>query len=813
MYPVSHKTVFVIDESPLFVGTSSNQAVEFDTINKSRVGGSQQQTYGSFPPIAKSLWTCCVESVAEYGRIVWDIYPDGDKLITYVRNSSAFGSQKFDPVLSWSESDQSLATFSKSMITTSREATEAKYAADRHRNQKPSFDDLVKGLKGAVSALGIPTDAQLAARIKSGKMAQFKNRGRIICLSYFRNEAEIIEIQGQLAEIINEYNESAKSSLIDGESKRIMVDQVDAVLINTHPQYDTGPSSCIRNVTNHLVTPFLTCEVHTTISGTYLSQKLTSLVLRHYNLASTTVTGIPMKEEQNASSSQNYDVEIFHPEAAHLDLYKIIAESLKIPKEGVEYESLPLKWCTPRSTTVELQYSTIAVRLTPVDVNSRPSSCLTNFLLSGRTVMLEMPKTKTSKIMSHMLCSHNNELYIHTICSSRTILEDPPSISEGTGGRVTDYRINDLGEFMKQNQLTRCKSDLITTDLKPNVATGSSKTLVGSKNASLVPFERSVQYLERSTIYWPIVLGHTIMFNIQSQIQSLIELIPKETLTLDDINQCKNAIYNVVSMESKNLPLAAPTNPFSNQSASTNFNTSGHKGKGPKREELYRMLYKELAHFISSYAMSPGHREVLAALNDLHSGSTTGPNHKSSSAHATESDIKGSGAIKASIIQSSGPLGTNGANQPSSKIMMNIKSEDGSSSTGWGSSSDHHMMYENVASTSCEPSKAKKSRFSFDQSSSSSGGVMTGGESLLSLWKKRLNYDASRKHLEFAGRSGPNNGSNICPLYLHLNLHENNGHGSKGPPDRSDNMRGMMPTDVWHSFSHSSLTNSWWWLM
>ena len=40
-------------------------------------------------------------------------------------------------------------------------------------------------------------------------------------------------------------------------------------------------------------------------------------------MASTTVTGIPMKEEQNASSSANYDVEIFHPVAAHADILKL----------------------------------------------------------------------------------------------------------------------------------------------------------------------------------------------------------------------------------------------------------------------------------------------------------------------------------------------------------------------------------------------------------------------------------------------------------------------------------------------------------
>ncbi len=40
-----------------------------------------------------------------------------------------------------------------------------------------------------------------------------------------------------------------------------------------------------------------------------------------------------------------------------------------------------------------------------------------------------------------MLAAHGGEIFIHALPSSRSLLEDPPSISEGAGGRVTDYRI------------------------------------------------------------------------------------------------------------------------------------------------------------------------------------------------------------------------------------------------------------------------------------------------------------------------------------------------------------------------------------
>ena len=40
-----------------------------------------------FIPLAainKSVWTCAVEAVAEYCRIVWDIFPNQDRLLRVV---------------------------------------------------------------------------------------------------------------------------------------------------------------------------------------------------------------------------------------------------------------------------------------------------------------------------------------------------------------------------------------------------------------------------------------------------------------------------------------------------------------------------------------------------------------------------------------------------------------------------------------------------------------------------------------------------------------------------------------------------------
>jgi hypothetical protein len=105
-----------------------------------------------------------------------------------------------------------------------------------------------------------------------------------------------------------------------------------------------------------------------------------------------------------------------------------------------------------RATCLDYYDTYAAYRFSPLDVNSRESACLTNFLLSGKCVLLELgnlPNESTvnvsdygdelslntsdtevsgtstltsnshshnnSRLFSHMIISHNQELMIHAI--------------------------------------------------------------------------------------------------------------------------------------------------------------------------------------------------------------------------------------------------------------------------------------------------------------------------------------------------------------------------------------------------------------
>ncbi|ESO95710.1 hypothetical protein LOTGIDRAFT_116674, partial [Lottia gigantea] len=336
------------------------------------------------------------------------------------------------------------------------------------------------------------------------------------------------------------------------------------------------------------VSPYFSSEVQCTKSGRQLYNKLVHLAQIHFDLASTTVTGIPMKEEQNASSSSNYDVELLHSAKAHRELISAAksgyVEGLVVPsKEGLPTDTVLLKWCTPKTNAVELHHCSGAYRITPVDVNSRPSSCLTNFLLGDRSVMLEQPRKTGGKVISHILASHGGEIFIHSLPTYRFLLEDPPSISEGCGGRVTDYRIPDFGIFMKENRLAPATSTLLT-------------------DYTSDPIDRALNVLERRSRYLPMVISESILSSMIS-VKPLPTLIVKETLTEDDVLECKKAVLHVVEMESKNEPLMAAT--------------SGTRGKGPKRDEQYRQLWSELEQMASPHSdSSTEHAEILQCILD-----------------------------------------------------------------------------------------------------------------------------------------------------------------------------------------------------
>ncbi|XP_065342176.1 integrator complex subunit 13 [Cloeon dipterum] len=549
----NHKTVFVLDHSPFF-NYGCNEPHEFE-FSKSR----PQPGIIPMAPIDKSLWTSCVESALEYCRVVWDIYPSG-KLISFI-----ISDYQAHRLSSWSVTQQNLAHLHNQL---------ALIGAPQPPPTRPDHTAF-HGLKSAVELLAQCSEMQHEKRTSLTENAsKVQNRTRVLCMTSVRDEQ-------QLRSYIEYFNTMVihQNKIATGSDNLIPIHHCHLVLINVCPN---GQYCEIRDHPQKDINPGLTVETISVQAGSLLSNRLSNLVLAHYNLASTTVTGIPMKEEQNAGSSANYDVEIFHPASSHQAIIAGTYDTsmIRTIKEGADYETVTLKWCTPRAA-VELQHCTMMQRITPVDINSRPSLCLTNFLLSGRSVMLEMPRRSGGKVMSHLLATHGGEIFIHTLSTTRSVLEDPPSISEGTGGRVTDYRITEFGLVMKANKLMPLK--------RPN-----------SDSIEESPMYQMKKRLDRFTKYWPMTISKTVIFNMRKNLDPLLTYIAEEEMTEEQLMQCQHVIYSLVGLESKHEPLSvAPM---------------GQKGKGPKRDELYSTVWNELENFIKLNCHSENHRKVLNCL-------------------------------------------------------------------------------------------------------------------------------------------------------------------------------------------------------
>ncbi|KAK7102296.1 integrator complex subunit 13-like [Littorina saxatilis] len=700
MFPVSHKTVYVLDHSSYFA-QPCGEKMNYDVYSRTKTPGVIPAAH-----INKPLWTCSVECLFEYMRIIFDIYPFNKLIRVVVSNKS---------LNSWAHKEMNMNQLAVGLANVGPPLSDSRESDDEEYS-------VIQGLSQAVEALCQTTPLQESyMNSPANERIPLVNNGRIICMTHMKSEAHVRSLEECVVDAVNQHNKLAEAT-----DTLLPINKVEVIFMHITPVKEPShiPAKPKREVSTEVIS-----ELHPTQSGSVLYHKMIGLVQKHYDLASTTVTGIPMKEEQNAQSSANYDVELLHASVVHSDAMR---QNQAEPPEGTVIvpspEGLPptvtLKWCTPKSSVVELHHCTGTHRITPVDVNSRPSSCLTNFLLAGRAVMLEQPRKTGVKVISHMLASHGGEIFIHILPTSRSILEDPPSISEGCGGRVTDYRITDFGDFMKENRLAPAPPGLLP-------------------DPEAKPVQKAYDVLERASRFWPIVITETILGNLVSSISPLPALMVKEELSDSEVLECKKVIYSIVAMESKNEPLPVPA--------------VGSRGKGPKREEQYRQLWGELESLVRSYSdTSEEHVKVLDCLLDCRKPAAPGEETHSSAARVAD--------VKPTVEDCD---------------------ESGQAEQSWKELDKFQKMTErekqelrktDKVSVPPPPKKTKTEDLL----------MRPGGQNLLSMWTSRMKTVHNKRHVEFAGRAeNPNNLQ--AELYIHLK--EEDMDSNRPPPDSKPPMQ------------------------
>eukprot|EP00102_Acyrthosiphon_pisum_P011212 XP_008179867.1 PREDICTED: protein asunder-like [Acyrthosiphon pisum] len=548
LFPANHKTTFVVDHTPYF-GLASNSHIKMVFTKRP-----------SPVTIFKSMWTCSIEAVLEYCRIVWDLFPGG-KLIRVI--SSDIESRNLN---NWSSNQQNVNFMLQHL---SYLGPPEKFVPNPNQDYS-----VVYGFRTAAEAMIECTKEQMDQEAKKNNI-EIQNKCRTVIITSARDNPSIENLISMF------HNEMIKSNKSVSKPISMSIHHCHLVIINTYPDSITNE---VTDCPLRPISPILDSEVHS-IPASKIGIKISNLLLKHYNLASTTVISIPMKEEQNANSSANYDVEIYHAATAHTailnaNVANANAKAVVAKKEGADYETIKLKWCTPRSNNnlPDIHSCTTLHRVTPVDINTRPSTCLITFLLNGRSVLLETFKQGGGKTISHVLKSYNGEIYIHTVSSGRTVFEDLPSISEGPGGKVIQYRVTDFSNFMKLNLLQPTKRK--QTDDKNYIEDAKEK-------------------LMKQTAYWPLVSSSTIIYNLKQYTEPLLSLMVKDNISDQEVMNCKQCIRVLMTAELNNDHLISPSPSFPRKM---------------KKVDQYKLMWTELEKFLRSNLHTVNHCKVLQFL-------------------------------------------------------------------------------------------------------------------------------------------------------------------------------------------------------
>ncbi|TNN10207.1 Integrator complex subunit 13 [Schistosoma japonicum] len=480
----------------------------------------------------KSIWSNLVEAVIQYCRVVFDIFST-EKPISIVTFDDE---EKIHSI--WLNEDQNLDTIWNIFSQEGPPKTSSLDFLDRGS---------LPGLSSACHLLQMLTPHQK-------KNNSSENKGRVVVLSMSMGNQISSWIPDILLNLEKPVNIPERMDVTSSEW--VFIDlfpasEFSADVNELFPKRIEPPSSVYPNVRHR----FYYHKLLATSQELY--QGLMRLAESHYNLSSTLVQDIPMKEEANVNSgSSMYGVEILHRAEVH-DMLKLAGlyekllvctdakdnKSISRPNSGFS-KTLGIKWVTPKtSDTNFLRFAVATYRVTLADVCHRASTCLAQFVLGGRSVALAhrlqssfpaLPNDSdflTSCITDEalLLTCHGSVMYIHVLA---TIF--PMAYSRN-----------------------------IPLVSNPNISSASARL-----NYSVFPKERAQQHIERQTRYWPLMESQTLLGKTKLA-AAIFENLPKEYLEPNEISACKESIVNIVNSIKQHVCLSDSRKNSSKRGSST----------------------------------------------------------------------------------------------------------------------------------------------------------------------------------------------------------------------------------------------------
>ena len=462
------------------------------------------------PP--RTLWTRCIEAVIEFSRVVFDLFY-GEHFLSVVCADHVDGKKR--TMISWELGDQRISQLHSALVS-----YQCPYSEPQGLPGQQNLG-IINCLSESLRLIFQPTPSDLQNPSKPPI-------NRILLISHISNEAQLSEIQKNISACL------CSQTVLPPHST-----QLDITLLNVYNDFSPPialPKSILTPDCSFCCIP---CP------GSQVSDQIMNLCRGYFSLSSTIIKGIPMKEEQSKPApSQNYDVELFHPQEAQRDFLRTFGHT---SPPGVKAHQGALifdfKWCTPKKSNLDFRLCSGSWRISPVQVSHRPTACLFTFLQSGNQVLLEHDRppnlqAEPSAAISFILLSHNNAAFLHSIPHiPRSHLDDMATAPPAAGGRVADYRVDEFIKLMHSFTLVPMPIDLHTLGFAPP------------------PCDQSMRRLLLRTHFLPLTQGESLLLQLSDRFEAILSTQELSALSEEKISACNESLSDLDAMMRKGEPL------------------------------------------------------------------------------------------------------------------------------------------------------------------------------------------------------------------------------------------------------------------
>ncbi|CAD5221752.1 unnamed protein product [Bursaphelenchus okinawaensis] len=598
----SHKTIIVLDRGPKFAAMCAE--VKIPSTNSS---------------LNQSRWSCAIQAVVEFHRVLSDLYPNSTKLLRLVISDT--GGRFTTPA--WSD-----------VITDYRAVLHSFIGSKPDPQADPASSSINNGLVMCMDALTEPTPLQKMVQKGLNKMKQdgrsfkvndlppikakrtpnstrfydrlqkyrtqqqtktftkpkfVRNAGTVIAFTTIESFDEFKKLISNMEDEVLSRNELFKNSCNDPNFiselvmlpiSRLNLHIIQLAAANEAPN-PTLIAQCQEFATNRL--SLVNVKLHYT-TGTNLIRTMHSILQYDYGVQSTTVQNIPMKEEANAGKSVNYNVEMFHTNIpqAHLRQYNLIDSESPIVKSDGEYRTTWLKWSSVNNklNAAEAPIHENGAPVTVAKVRDRPAICICNFILNGKFVLLDMdPESKVSEL----------EANFHGLKISHFF-----SLDKSTGAMFLNsmrFDVNSLPTLpLPQNHLLLFPMAKYLESISFEIDVIQYPLKMAPPREKLKPTEITNQI----ATYLPIHDNDTIVFQLPEYFLPIFEVVNYNRLPPQIIANAKSFIYRAVGEKLASIKIPQSSN------LPTNLTN----------EEKVREVFIEIARIMKVYAvLTPEHNE------------------------------------------------------------------------------------------------------------------------------------------------------------------------------------------------------------